>query len=115
MSPSNRDQLWAFLALIFAILVLGLAPVVAAGIMGKVLPDSLIAVSDKTVTGLVGVLGALGSMIFRTNRIDQAATENTGKALDAIKAAQESPPPPLDLTPDVMLRPGETAQAEGES
>lgn len=112
MTLSNRDQLWAFLALIFAILVLGLAPVVSAGIMGKNLPDSLIAVSDKTVTGLVGVLGALASMIFRTNRTDQAATENTGKAFEAIAAAAASTP---TADPDVILKPGETAQAEGQS
>lgn len=113
MTLANREQLWAFLALIAAILILGLAPVVTAGLWGKPLPDSLIAVSDKTVTGLVGVLGTLAGMIFRTNRIDQAATENTGKALDAIKAAQESPAAPREPEPDVMLKPGETAQAEG--
>lgn len=114
MNKANRDHLWAFLALIAAILVLGLAPVVTAGIMGKPLPDSLIAVSDKTVTGLVGVLGALVSMVFRQTQADQAATENTGKALDAIKAAQESPPPPREPETDFTLRPGETAQAAGD-
>lgn len=113
MSTDRRDQLWAFLALIGAILILGLAPIVTAGFMGKTLPDSLIAVSDKTVTGLVGVLGTLAGMIFRLTRADETATENTGKALDAIKAAQESPPPPREPEPDFTLRPGETAQAEG--
>lgn len=109
MSLSNREQLVAFIALIVAILALGLAPVVTAGIMGKTLPDSLIAVSDKTVTGLVGVLGTIAAMIFRTNRTDQAATENTGKAFEAIAAAAASTPTP---EPDVILKPGETAQAE---
>ena len=112
---SNRDQLSAFLALIGAILILGLAPIVTAGFWGKPLPDALIAVSDKTVTGLVGVLGTLAGMIFRLSRADQAATENTGKLADAIKAAQESPPPPYELKPDAILKPGETAQAEGQS
>ena len=88
MSLSNREQLVAFIALIVAILALGLAPVVTAGIMGKTLPDSLIAVSDKTVTGLV----TLAAMIFRTNRADQTATENTGKAFEAIAAAASSTP-----------------------
>ena len=111
MSLSNREQLVAFIALIVAILILGLAPVVTAGIMGKPLPDSLIAVSDKTVTGLVGVLGTLAGMIFRTNRTDQTATENTGKAFDAFAAAVASTPP---AEPDVILKPGETAQAEGD-
>lgn len=114
MNGDRRDQLWAFLALITAVLILGLAPIVTAGIMGKPLPDSLIAVSDKTVTGLVGVLGALVSMVFRQTQADQTATENTGKALDAIKAAQESPPPPREPDPDVVLQPGEIAQAAGD-
>lgn len=92
MTLSNREQLWAFLALIAAILILGLAPVVTSALTDQGgLPDSLIAVSDKTVTGLVGVLGTLAGMIFRTNRTDQAATENTGKAFDAIKAAASPP------------------------
>lgn len=112
MSLSNREQLVAFIALIVAILMLGLAPVVTAGIMGKTLPDSLIAVSDKTVTGLVGVLGTIAAMIFRTNRADETATENTGKAFEAIAAAAASTPAP---EPDVTLKPGETAQAEGKS
>ena len=114
MSLSNREQLVAFIALIVAILTLGLAPVVTAGIMGKTLPDSLIAVSDKTVTGLVGVLGTIAAMIFRTNRTDQAATENTGKAFEAIAAAAASTPP-TEPDPDVILKPGETAQAEEKS
>ena len=113
MTTTNRDQLWAFLALIGAILILGLAPVVTAGLWGKPLPDSLIAVSDKTVTGLVGVLGTLAGMIFRLNRSDEVATENTGKALDAIKAAQEAPAAPREPEPDAILKPGETARAEG--
>jgi hypothetical protein len=94
MSLSSREQLVAFLALIAAILVLGLAPVVTAGIMGKPLPDALIAVSDKTVTGLVGVLGSLATLVFRTNRVDEAKAENTGKAFEAITAAAQVAPAP---------------------
>lgn len=92
MSLSNREQLWAFIVLIFAILALGLAPVVTAGIMGKTLPDSLIAVSDKTVTGLVGVLGTIAAMIFRTNRVDEARADNTAKAFEAITATAQTMP-----------------------
>lgn len=106
MSMSSRAQLVAFIALIAAILILGLAPVVSAGIMGKTLPDSLIAVSDKTVTGLVGVLGTIAAMIFRTNRIDEARAETTAKAFDAITATAQA-----TGGPDVTLKPGETAQA----
>lgn len=93
MSLSTREQLIAFLALIFAILVLGCSPVIVSGLLGRTLPDSLIAVSDKTVTGLVGVLGTIAAMIFRTNRVDDARTENTGKAFDAITAAANASTP----------------------
>lgn len=93
MSLSTREQMWAFLALIAAILVLGLAPLVCSGIMGRTIPDALIAVSDKTVTGLVGVLGTIAAMIFRTNRVDEARAENTSKAFEAITAAANATPP----------------------
>ncbi len=100
MSLSTREQLWAFLALIIAILLLGLAPIVVSGIMGKTMPDSLIAVSDKTVTGLVGVLGTISAMIFRSNRVDEARAENAGRAFEAITAAANSTPtPPLPPGP----------------
>jgi hypothetical protein len=98
VSLSNREQLWAFLALITAILILGLAPIVTSGLMGKTMSDALIAVSDKTVTGLVGVLGTIAAMIFRTNRADEARAENTGRAFDAITAAANATPTPQPVT-----------------
>lgn len=55
----TRAQLAAFLTLVFAVVIVTLAPVIVTGIMGKVVPDSLIAVSDKSITGLIGVLGTL--------------------------------------------------------
>jgi len=93
MSVSSREQLVAFIALIMAILILGMAPTVVSGLMGRTLPDSLIAVSDKTVTGLVGVLGTISAMIFRTNKVDDAGTENTKAAFEAITAAANATPP----------------------
>lgn len=43
---------------------------------------------------------------------NEQATENTGKAFDAINALAPPAPPAI---PDVILRPGETAQAEPEA
>lgn len=94
MSVSSREQLVAFIALILAILILGLAPTVVSGLMGRTLPDSLIAVSDKTVTGLVGVLGTISAMIFRTNKVDDARVETTKAAFDAITATANTNPTP---------------------
>lgn len=99
MSLSTREQLVAFLALIFAILVLGLAPVVVAGILGRNLPDSLVAVSDKTVTGLVGVLGTIGALVFRSNKVDEARADTNRAAFDAIAAtANAAPSAPQPVT-----------------
>jgi len=64
----SRVQLIAFMALIVSIVVVTLAPVIVTGIMGKTVPDSLIAVSDKTVTGLVGVLGTLVGVMWQRQR-----------------------------------------------
>lgn len=62
----TRAQLHAFLALIGAIVLISALPVIISGIRGQVLPDSLIAVSDKTVTGLVGVLGTLVGVMWQS-------------------------------------------------
>lgn len=62
----TRAQLHAFLALIAAIVTVSVLPVLISGIRGEVIPDSLIAVSDKTVTGLVGVLGTLVGVMWQS-------------------------------------------------
>jgi hypothetical protein len=43
--------------------------------------------------------------------LDEKKTDNTAKAFDAITAAAASTPPDTP-TPDVILQPGETAQAK---
>ena len=113
MSLSTREQMWAFIVLIVSILLLGLAPLVVSGLLEKTLPDSLIAVSDKTVTGLVGVLGTVAAMIFRANRVDEARAENTGKAFEAMKAAAYATPPSTGPQPvEVVNRPDEPVPVE---
>jgi len=62
----TRAQLIAFMALIVAVVMVTLAPVVVTGIMGKVVPDSLVAVSDKCITGLIGVLGTLVGVMWQS-------------------------------------------------
>lgn len=99
-SMSGGQQMNVILCMIAAVLVLGLAPIITAGIMGKTLPDSLIAVSDKTITGLIGVLGTYVGMRINANRADELraesaskAAENTAKAFDTIQQAVASTPP----------------------
>ncbi len=62
---------------------------------------------------LTGILNMAGAFHFTANKQAEKASDNTGKAFDAIKAASGSTPPP-DSEPDVILKPGETAQAEGK-
>lgn len=62
MTDLATNQHRAFIVLVVAIVLVALAPIAVTGIMGKVMPDSLIAVSDKCLTGLVGVLGTLAGM-----------------------------------------------------
>lgn len=65
---------------------------------------------DETMRGaLILAFATAYGYWLGSNKGDSQRTDNTTKALEAIKAAQEAPPPPP--TPDVILEPGETAQA----
>lgn len=82
-------QLGAFVALVLAVIVVSLAPVVVTGLMGRTVPDSLIAVSDKTVTGLVGVLGTLVGVMWQQQPRLGLTPPATGKPEDPIHNVQE--------------------------
>lgn len=77
----TRAQLRAFLALVGAIVVVTLAPVIVTGLRGQTVPDSLIAVTDKTVIGLIGVLGTLVGVMWQSR---PKGTEPTGTPADPI-------------------------------
>lgn len=65
-------------------------------------------VGDDTMKGaIIGALNIAVGYWLGSSRGAQSANESVGKALDL--AAANSPPTP----PDVTLKPGETAQAEG--
>lgn len=63
---------------------------------------------------LTGLLNMAGAFHFTANKQAEQASANTGKAFEAITAAAASTPP-IEPEPDVILKPGETAQAEGKS
>lgn len=86
----TRSQLNAFLALVVSVVVVSLAPVIVTGLMGRTVPDSLIAVSDKTVTGLVGVLGTLVGVMWQAR--PRAPDAASGKPDDPIHSVQEREP-----------------------
>ncbi len=67
----QRLRYRAFLAVVIATLVVALAPVVIPGLLGKVLPEGLIATSDKVTTGLVTLLGTIGGLLFRQSQPDR--------------------------------------------
>lgn len=62
----DRALVIVLLALIISVVMVALAPVVISGIMGKSVPDGLIAVSDKCITGLIGVLGTVAGIAWKS-------------------------------------------------
>lgn len=64
-------------------------------------------VSDDTMKGaIIGALNVVAGYWLGSSNSSNAVREQVGKALDIAAAAQPSQPA------DVMLKPGETAQAE---
>lgn len=77
----TRAQLQAFLALVASVVLVSIAPIIVTGLMGKAVPDGLIAVSDKTITGLIGVLGTLVGVMWQSR---PKGTEPAGTPADPI-------------------------------
>ncbi|MBI0474206.1 hypothetical protein D9601_02350 [Sphingomonas sp. MA1305] len=84
----TKAQLQAFLALVAAVVLVSIAPIVVTGLMGKVVPDGLIAVSDKTVTGLIGVLGTLVGVMWQSR---PKGVEPSGTPADPISTKDVNP------------------------
>lgn len=83
----TRAQLIAFLALVIAIVIVTLAPIIVTGLRGQSVPDSLIAVTDKTVIGLIGVLGTLVGVMW------QARPRGEGPQPVTVENTTDSPVP----------------------
>lgn len=70
--------------------------------------------NSDVITYMIGQLSGFAATIiayhYASNASSQQATENTGKAFDAVKAAANAGTGTAE--PDHMLAPGETAQAE---
>lgn len=92
-------------------IVLGFILLVGIGMFAPI-PEGNVKTVDGAMVALGTALGAAVMALLRSDQRDEQSTANTGKALDAIKAAQESPASPT--APDVTLQPGETAQAAEE-
>lgn len=100
-----RDVLGALLVGAFIIII--------GGLFWQAIPKD----NEQLLTYMIGQLSGFVSAVVALHyvtkagekELEQQRAENTGKALDAIKTAQESP---ASLHPDVVLKPGETAQAE---
>lgn len=63
---------------------------------------------------LTGLLNMILAFHFAANKADEAKADNTGKAFEAITATANAAGGPTP-DPDVILKPGETAQAEEQS
>jgi hypothetical protein len=84
----TRAQLIAFLALVAAIVTVTLAPIIVTGIRGQSVPDSLIAVTDKTVIGLIGVLGTLVGVMWQSR---PKGNEPAGTPNDPVSVEEVTP------------------------
>lgn len=71
--------------------------------------ESLPLIRDAMLT-LGPPVGLIVGAMFRSDRADEQRADNTGAAFRAVEAAATAGTAGI---PDVTLRPGETAQAEG--
>jgi len=88
---SVNHQYRAFMAVVAAMTIVSVVPMIASWQLGLSLPDGLLAVADKSTTAFGTLLGTIGALMFRQSMTDQQSASNTGAAFAAIKAAQEAP------------------------
>lgn len=94
---TDRDKLWAFLALLAAIIVLSIVPVVISHYVPP-LPAEAYKLADSALTILGTAFGAASLALFRTSQ----ATNDMASALKAqaetAQAASPSAPQPVVVT-----------------
>jgi len=80
------------MAVVVATSIIALAPLIISGVRGESLPEGLVNITDKSVAGLLTLLGTIGGLLFRQSRADEQRVDNTTAAFEAIKTAQASTP-----------------------
>lgn len=95
----TRAQLWAFLALVASIVAVTLAPIIVTGVRGQSVPDSLIAVTDKTVIGLIGVLGTLVGVMWQSRPRGTEPTGAPGDPVETTVTNSPTDPVPVEAQP----------------
>ena len=98
---TDRDKLWAFLALLGGIVLLALTTIFMSH-LAPPLPDSAYKVSDSAMTILGTAFGAAALALFRTSQ----AQNDMASALKTNAETQAASAPP-----STVLQPGQTAQA----
>ena len=99
----QSHQYRAFMSVVLAMLIVAVFPMAASWALKMTLPDGLLQIADKAITAFGTLLGGIGALMFRQNRIDEVKATNDA---DALKRAQESPsslaPPKVEVinTPD---------------
>lgn len=74
------------------------------------IPEKTLGLVRDAMLTLGPPVGVIVGAIFRSDIRDEQATANTARAFEAVKAAAEAGG--TTASPDVVLQPGETAQAE---
>jgi hypothetical protein len=99
---TDRDKLWAFLALLGSILTLALVTITISRFVPG-LPDSSFKVADSAMTILGTAFGAAALALFRTSQ----AQNDMASALKTQAETQAATTP----QPAAILQPGEAAVA----
>lgn len=82
MSLKEHEKFWAFIALLIVVLLIGLPSLIWD------LDDARVTLADKTISGLMGVLGVAAGLLFRHSKTEENVAETT-RVL-----AQQLPQPP---------------------
>lgn len=89
MSLKEHEKFWAFIALLLVVVLIGLPSLIWN------LDNARVALADKTIGGLMGVLGMAAGLLFRHSATEQALAE-TNKTL-ADTAQSVAPPAVLPV------------------
>lgn len=93
---TDRQRFLAFTFLIGTIAVVVLASLLGAFITGKTVPETMLALTNNAVSGLVGIAGTAAGLLFRTSQTE--ATTAQALATAATSGPTGTPADPVSVT-----------------
>lgn len=95
----HKLQYRAFMAVVCALLVVSILPILAAWQLRLSLPDSLLSVADKAITAFGTLLGTIGGLMFRANGADGARAEADRTSAETARILADKQPPATITAP----------------